>query len=104
MTSSRLDGWMPMRVYSGDRTLMVDWCLLRRERLTDPFFEQTVERCLRRPFNLAFRRQTTVDELVAAARLGAGPPVAGLVFHMSRCGSTLVAQMLAALEEHVVIS
>jgi hypothetical protein len=104
MTAAYLDGWMPMRVYAGERTLMVDWCLTRSDRLTDPFFEQTVERCLRRPFNLAFRRQTTVEELEALSPPDMGPAVAGLIFHMSRCGSTLVAQMLAALDEHAVIS
>ena len=31
-------------------------------------------------------------------------PPAGFVFHMSRCGSTLVSQMLAAHREHIVIS
>jgi hypothetical protein len=28
----------------------------------------------------------------------------GFVFHMSRCGSTLVAQMLAVVPDHVVVS
>ena len=28
----------------------------------------------------------------------------GFIFHMSRCGSTVISQMLAALAEHVVVS
>lgn len=37
-----------------------------------------------------------------AARPGAAPQ--GFVFHMSRCGSTLIAQMLAAAERNIVLS
>ena len=61
-------------------------------------------RVYREPFNLAFRRQTTLDDLGQMdAERGSMRP-AGLIFHMSRCGSTLVGQMLAALENTVVLS
>jgi hypothetical protein len=94
---------MPIRVFGSETDLLVDWCHVGSTRLDDPFFEQTVERCLRRPFNLAFRRTTSLADLEDWAGDDERAP-AGLVFHMSRCGSTLVAQMLAALDEHVVIS
>lgn len=93
-----------MRVYFRPTGLMVDWCHLGQRRLTEPFFEQTVQQCLNHPADLLFRHQTTVEFLgeLAAAQSGLAP--AGFIFHMSRCGSTLVSQMLAALPRNIVIS
>ncbi|WP_164019682.1 sulfotransferase family protein [Pyxidicoccus trucidator] len=101
---TRLDGWVPGRVHVEERALRVDWCHLGAQRFTDPFFDQTLERRLRHPFALLFRHQTSMEELVARNAARPGLPVRGLVFHMSRCGSTLAAQLLAALPRHVVLS
>jgi hypothetical protein len=51
-----------------------------------------------------FRYRTGLDDLIrrSAELDGLGPD--GFIFHMSRCGSTLAAQMLAALSDSVVIS
>ncbi|MGI8808139.1 MAG: sulfotransferase family protein [Acidimicrobiales bacterium] len=71
---------------------------------TEPFFDETVRRCLGHPFRLLFRRETDMEAVrrVVAERPGLGPT--GFIFHMSRCGSTLVSQMLAAVPEHLVLS
>jgi hypothetical protein len=37
-------------------------------------------------------------------QLHPGLPPTGFIFHMSRCGSTLVSQMLASIPDNVVIS
>jgi len=103
--SSDLDGWMPIRIDWGNGSPTVDWCRTDDHGFVEPFFDQTVERWLRRPFNLAFRRSTPISvlsDLVHDPAPRATP--AGFVFHMSRCGSTLVAQMLASDPSHVVIS
>ena len=104
MTAHELAGWAPVRIYWQLGVPIVDWCFLGDERFTDPFFEQTIERCLRRPFRMLFRRQTSIDALTELAAVRPGVPPAGFIFHTSRCGSTLVGQMLAALPEHIVIS
>lgn len=99
-----LDGWVPLRVYWRGDAPVVDWCYLGRERFTDPFFDQTVAHCMSRPFNLLFRHQTPVEVLSELRERSPGVTPAGFIFHASRCGSTLVTQMLAALPENVVIS
>jgi hypothetical protein len=103
MSAPELRGWTPIRVYWQDDEPMVDWCLLGDERFTDPFFDQTIDRCLRSPFRMLFRHQTPIAALGDVTGTPSAPP-AGFVFHMSRCGSTLVSQMLAARREHIVIS
>ncbi len=52
----------------------------------------------------AARAASGIEELVewAAARPGLAPT--GFIFHMSRCGSTLISQMLAAVDANRVMS
>jgi hypothetical protein len=97
-------GWIPIRLHWRPTGLMVDWGYLGDLRFTDPFFEQTVGHCLRHPANLLFRHETPMAALAELQAIRPGLPPAGFIFHSSRCGSTLISQMLAALPEHVVIS
>jgi hypothetical protein len=97
-------GWMPFDLTAQAGQAVVEWGYMGQERFTDPFFETTVQYLLRRPFNQVFRRQTGFDHLLARAATHPGLPLHGLVFHMGRCGSTLVAQALAALPDSVVLS
>jgi hypothetical protein len=59
---------------------------------------------LRHPFNQLFRRRTPTEALAAWREASPGLEPAGFVFHMSRCGSTLLVQMLARLDSNVVLS
>lgn len=99
-----LAGWLPIALGGDPRRPTVDWCWFGDVRLSDPFFDHTVERCLRDPFRLLFRHRTGIDQLLHAQRTAPGPVPSGFVFHMSRCGSTLAAQMLAELPSVQVIS
>jgi hypothetical protein len=99
-----LEGWTPIRVGWRDGKAVVDWCFTAGVDFTDPFFDETVLRCLRHPFRLLFRHETSMDDVGRRVAEHPGLPPAGFVFHMSRCGSTLVAQMLAAVAAHRVLS
>jgi gluconate kinase len=104
MRADRLDGWTPIRLYWEQSSAMVDWCYSGERRFTDPFFDQTIERCMRHPFNMLFRHQTPIEVLGRRYEERPGLSPAGFIFHLSRCGSTLISQMLAALPRNVVIS
>jgi gluconate kinase len=103
-TAASFTGWVPIRFYWQAGRPCVDWCRLGDRCFTEPFFDQTIEACLHHPFNLAFRRQAPVETLLDWQAQQPGVPPTGFVFHMSRCGSTLVAQMLAALSHNIVLS
>ena len=83
---------------------VVDWCHTAGVAFTDPCFDQTVEACFRNPFRLLFRRETGIEEVGRFVADHPGLAPAGFVFHMSRCGSTLVSQMLAAVPAHLVLA
>jgi hypothetical protein len=87
------EDWIPCRVVWEQQRPGVDWCYLGGARFTEPFFQDTVSSALRRPFSAAFLRRTPIEDGEDA---GWQDP-AGLIFHMSRCGSTLVAQMLKVI-------
>lgn len=97
-------GWLPARSIPAGGAPAFDWAWFGDHALTEPFYEDAVRRMAARPFSQAFRTRTTLDALVAGAAAEATLAPQGLIFHMSRCGSTLAAQMLAAVPDHVVIS
>src|SRR3989449_2650290 len=101
---AQLDGWIPIRLYWNQEQPMVDWCYMGKDSFKHSFFSQTVEECLRWPANLLFRHQTPIEVLGQRHEARPGLEPTGFIFHMSRCGSTLVSQMLAALPQNIVIS
>jgi hypothetical protein len=105
-SSDDLRGWTPIRVaeHGSTKEPVVDWCLTAGVDFVDPFFDQTVEECFRDPFRLLFRHQTPLATLAAVAAASATVRPSGFIVHSSRCGSTLVTQMLAARPDTVVLS
>lgn len=95
---------MPTRIHGGGSTGHVDWCYLGSRRFVEPFYRDTIQLAMQEPFNQAFWQETPIDTLVewAGARPGLTPNA--LIYHASRCGSTLVARMLMSLRSHVVVS
>jgi hypothetical protein len=99
-----LAGWTPINLAWRPEGARVDWCRLGDTRFTEPFFEQTIATALRDPARLLFRRQTPLAALEALQNDPSALPPRGFIFHLSRCGSTLAAQMLAALPQNLVLS
>jgi hypothetical protein len=97
-------GWIPIRIYWENSLPMVDWGYLGARRFVEPFFNQTVEQCIAHPADLLFRHQTPLEQLGEIVPSQLAVPPAGFIFHMSRCGSTLISQMLAAVPENIVLS
>ena len=104
MSGIPLDGWVPIRLFWQGPEPMVEWCYLGRQRFTHPFFDSTIQLALQSPFNSLFRHHTTMATLADWFQRSPGMKPSGFVFHMSRCGSTVVSQMLASMPENVVIS
>lgn len=104
LTVPSFTGWTPIELGWNGSEPTVDWCLTDGVPFTDPFFDETVERCFREPCRLLFQRATGIDDVGRFVTDHPGLAPAGFVFHMSRCGSTLVAQMLAQSPRHLVLS
>ncbi|MEI9982428.1 MAG: hypothetical protein WDN69_03960 [Aliidongia sp.] len=96
MELSDLAQWTPVRLILQPPEAAIEWCDLRGVRFEEPFFDQTVARWTDRPLV-----RTSLQEL---ALLDAEPSLdpIGFVFHMSRCGSTLVSRLLSTVPGMVV--
>lgn len=101
MTEQSLIGWTPYRAaWLGD-AMIVDWCHYGAQRLTQPFYYESVVSAFTRPFNQLFQRRSPIED---CHLLPPGLKPSGFVFHMSRCGSTLLGQALAANPANIVVS
>lgn len=104
MERLNLEGWLPIRIWLQAGEWQVDWCWFGDTPLHQPFFREAVDEALRLPFNQAFRRQTPLAVLGDWQVESPGLAPSAFIFHASRCGSTLISQMLARLDNHIVIS
>lgn len=96
-------GALPFRLVPEPGEPLVEWIWSDGGRFLDPFFDDTVARlCLAEPANHRTRRPRTPLSVLRDAPPGL--PLAGLIFHVSRCGSTLLARMLAAVPRNLVAS
>ena len=102
MELADLARWTPVRLDFSGPVPAVDWANLSEERFVEPFFDQTAARWASGPRASQLVR-TGLDVLVALDKEPSLEP-AGMVFHMSRCGSTLVSRLLATLPGVVVLA
>ncbi|HEV7659863.1 MAG TPA: hypothetical protein VGO55_08460 [Allosphingosinicella sp.] len=96
--------WLPFQIAaSRDGSLGIDWAHFAGAAPGPSFFANAVRRALARPLNRLLRCRTGLDDFIDRAP---GDPRApdGLIFHMSRCGSTLVGRMLAAMPGTSLVS
>jgi hypothetical protein len=97
-------GWLPTRSVPTGGAPAFDWLWFGATPLSRPFMEDDVRNAGSLPFNWLFRIRTSLEAVVAGSMAERCIPLSGLIFHMSRCGSTLLAQMLSAVPEHIVSS
>lgn len=91
---------IPFQLLPGPEPL-VSWLHTDGARYTEPYFDESLHRLKSRPENQPDRRRITPLETLATCE---GREPDAIIFHISRCGSTLLAQMLAALPHHTVLA
>lgn len=96
-----LKGWLPVDLDTNSPS--VTWMDFGSTPLDHPFFEDTVLK-LRHGFPPAKELKSDMEAVLATAdRLSTATPD-GLIFHVSRCGSTLLSNALRTGEGTVVVS
>jgi len=99
-----LTNWIPYQLEPGDEQSFVSWLDLGRHRIGEPFFDQTIQKCKATMHNRSIYRPFSQAALIQdwSNTLDALEPTA-FIFHVSRCGSTLLTQSLSQVEPHIVI-
>ena len=96
-----LKGWLPVDAVVVDGRPGLMWMEMSGVSLTEPFFQQTVERARRENRAELF---TEFDVLLQLEKQLESVQPSGFIFHSSRCGSTLVANACRAVSNSIVLS
>ena len=96
-------GWLPVDADVVDGRPGLWWMDMSDVSLTEPFFQQTVERAKAENKDRG-ERFTEFDVLLQLEKVLDSVPPTGFIFHSSRCGSTLVANACRAITNSIVLS
>lgn len=103
MNIEKFARWMPICFVGQERNLQIEWYDLSDLVFTEPFFNQSVRRYLLKNPNCP-KLRTSIEEIVTMHEEKIGLEPTGFIFHMSRCGSSLISRFLAANPQNLVIS
>lgn len=100
---AQLKGWLPASVTLDRVEPLVEWVNPGSARFEEPFFDQTIARA--RESDPDFEEAVTgLDAFEGCEQLFDALKPTAFIYHMSRCGSTLVSNLLRALEGAIVIA
>jgi hypothetical protein len=99
---NELSSYFPVDAVIRDGKPQIEWLSMPDVEFSEPFFHQTVERA--RQNNAHDSVFTDLDTLLQVAKVGPAVQPSGLIFHTSRCGSTVVANACRALDSTRVIA
>ncbi|WPU97011.1 hypothetical protein SNE25_15930 [Mucilaginibacter sabulilitoris] len=105
MSNVLLKDWIPYKLENTAAQIQCSWLNTYAVPFTEPFFDDTINKCKRMNGGGApFASISGIDVLTDwAAGLAYVEPSA-FIFHISRCGSTLVSQLLATSAANIVLS
>ena len=93
--------WLPYKINADKK--QIQWLYLNNKRFTEPFFENTLAQCKVHPFNSAKNTSSIAEMITASETIETVAPTA-FIFHVSRCGSTLLSQLLGIDEQNIVVA
>ncbi|WP_264553773.1 sulfotransferase [Flavobacterium sp. N2038] len=97
--------WIPIKLIEKDNEIYFEWIYLGDLNYNEPFFDETIAKCRKLPYNSNwFKTVSTLENLIDWSKELVAVEVKSLVFHVSRCGSTMLSQSLATSAENIVIS
>ncbi|MFB9076942.1 sulfotransferase family protein [Flavobacterium procerum] len=100
-----LFNWIPIKLVENENEIYFEWIYLSDLTLTDPFFDDTIAKCRAHSYNSKrFKLVSTVENLIEWSNEIESVELKALIFHVSRCGSTMLSQSLASSDENVMIS
>ena len=100
-----VEGWIPVKLYPEDDCLLCRWLYVGNKNFTEPFFDDTILACRSLPQNRHPQKcMSSIDVLADWVKeMDVIEPTA-FIFHISRCGSTLISQMLGVQPANIILS
>jgi hypothetical protein len=105
LNTTTLNKWIPHKLVDTGDEMYCEWLFTANEEFRDAFFENILKRFRKLPQNTGPQKNfTTVGQLIDwAANIQVQQPAA-IIFHISRCGSTIVSQAFANNINNIVLS
>jgi hypothetical protein len=102
-----IKNWVPYKLLpqQANEELLCKWLYLGNELTTAPFFDQTISQCKSLPQNSKLKSSVSSLSILEhwSKQINSIEPTA-FIFHVSRCGSTLLSQLLSLQSENIVLS
>jgi Sulfotransferase domain len=100
-----LKNWIPFRLDFQEKDPHCRWLYVADKKYNEPFFHETTAKCKvfeenRKPFHAV----STLDGIIDFAENMPSIEPTAFIFHVSRCGSTLLAQLLSLDETNTVLA
>lgn len=104
--SAPITGWIPVKLYPEENNLLCRWLYAGDKTFAEPFFDESISACRSLfPENWKLKRSMSTTEVMQdwSKELDTIEPTA-FIFHISRCGSTLISQMLGMQPSNIILS
>lgn len=102
---STLGKWIPYKLAGSNYETFCEWLYTGEKAFNELVSGTTINNFKALPENNVFQKNiTSLSRMLDWARKAEVTEPAAFIFHVSRCGSTMVARMLAACEENTVFS
>jgi hypothetical protein len=103
--TAALKDWIPYRLLEESGEDCCRWLYVGDEHFTAPFFNDTIAHCWQLPNNSRLHRCISSVSILPewSKQMETLSPTA-FIFHISRCGSTLLSQLLSLNPENIVLS
>ncbi|RZJ86641.1 MAG: hypothetical protein EOO20_17870 [Chryseobacterium sp.] len=103
--TAALKNWIPYHIGFEAENWHVDWLDLGNHHIKEPFFDETISLCRAKMLNRSrFSSRSNLVFLTEVADRVSGMEPTAFIFHVSRCGSTLLSQTLSLDQDHIVIA
>ena len=100
-----LQNWIPLTLYFEKNQPCCNWLYTADKIFTQPFFDGDILKCKQHPFNSKpFKCVSSLDFMEAWSDTVKSIPPTAFIFHVSRCGSTLLSQLLSLDPGNIVLS
>ncbi|WP_448697769.1 hypothetical protein ACFGVR_13385 [Mucilaginibacter sp. AW1-3] len=105
MENNYLHGWIPYKITITDGQAECHWINSCNQRYTEPFFDETIGKIKSINYRRVSRNSVSSLQMLEewADQIEYIAPTA-FVFHVSRCGSTLLSQLLGLSDENIALS
>ncbi len=100
-----LKHWVPYKLIKQNQEYFFEWLYLGKNHFKEPFCDQTILKCKSLAQNSSYLKVISHAQAVLewAEQLDSVKPLA-MIFHVSRCGSTMLSQALTTVERNIVVS